>query len=470
MADAESRRQQSSRPTPPTNCCGDGCARCVWDVYYEDLAAFESESTASGGHQPTESSVEVVRRFRADKLQSLEDLYAAKHIELLPVVHSRYLVDRSHSRPVIEVQVNMSKNGRGYELGDHILIHAPNPPQLVAALGRRLGYPPDSILDIQRKTPEAGSTDWLPTTCVTSEHLLSHLVDLTSSSMLRSPRMLHFLSAHTRDAPDREALTQYADQRTPLPPQHTHSLLALLAAFPSCQPPLGGLLERLKPLVPRCFSAATSPLAHPSVFGFVFAVAGDLHAAASDRPGGLCTSWLQTTLDPTADPQRPLALPASWPKVRSAVFTLPADPSRPMILCATGSGIAPFIAMLEHRSVLQQRGVHLGPCILLYGCYSEEEVLYHEQLNRWLEDKVITHLSIALSHPTGPGTPQYVWHLMPPLSQQLLEAMDSGACFYVCGSVAMQADVKHTWETLTGSVTFVDDCHRRNQYVTEAWT
>lgn len=47
-----------------------------------------------------------------------------------------------------------STGGAAPELGDHILLHAPNPPDVVERLARRLGYPPDSRLEVNTAGPE----------------------------------------------------------------------------------------------------------------------------------------------------------------------------------------------------------------------------------------------------------------------------------------------------------------------------
>ncbi|OWM88855.1 hypothetical protein CDL15_Pgr020809 [Punica granatum] len=41
---AEPKRQQPPPPPPekplPDDCCGSGCIRCVWDIYYDELEAY----------------------------------------------------------------------------------------------------------------------------------------------------------------------------------------------------------------------------------------------------------------------------------------------------------------------------------------------------------------------------------------------------------------------------------------------
>ncbi|KAK4791827.1 hypothetical protein SAY86_032240 [Trapa natans] len=49
----EGGRKQPPRPPPPEkplpdDCCGSGCVRCVWDIYYDDLEAYNNLYGADG--------------------------------------------------------------------------------------------------------------------------------------------------------------------------------------------------------------------------------------------------------------------------------------------------------------------------------------------------------------------------------------------------------------------------------------
>ncbi|KAF9678246.1 hypothetical protein SADUNF_Sadunf07G0015000 [Salix dunnii] len=47
QAEEESKKKTAPPPPPPPekpepgDCCGGGCVRCVWDVYYEDLEEYD---------------------------------------------------------------------------------------------------------------------------------------------------------------------------------------------------------------------------------------------------------------------------------------------------------------------------------------------------------------------------------------------------------------------------------------------
>jgi hypothetical protein len=60
-------------PEPdPNECCGRGCAECVWTVYVERLQQYNAEMAALGGHAPPEDPFEALERKVAEKERRAE--------------------------------------------------------------------------------------------------------------------------------------------------------------------------------------------------------------------------------------------------------------------------------------------------------------------------------------------------------------------------------------------------------------
>ena len=471
----QARAYAAQPPELPADCCGDGCPRCVWDVYYDELDAYERSRNAASVEGSPPALLDVTRHFSTPNVESVDAFYAARGVQNVGVSSIRALTPADPH--VVEVVLNVAEAGWAYEQGDHILIHAPNPQNLVDQLVRRLGYTSDSRMEIQCLDPaHAPALSWLPSQYVTMEHLFLHYVDVTSSNTLRNSRMLQLLLECAQDEADRQALKACVEDTSLLPPKCTVSLLALLEHFGSCKPDLGRLLQHLRPLVPRCFSAASSPSAAPDTLTVWCSVDGDIHSAwargCEDHvAGGLCTSWLHSKL-PAAEG---LSLPVSRPKNLQRVYVPPANTQTPLILCATGVGIAPLAAMLQHRAVVAKSNPgSLGPCILLYGCRNRSAALLNDQLQKWKQEGVVSAVHMAYSQPHSGTGGQYVWQLMLGMPSELVHLMQDGAHFYVCGSPAMQADVAKTWNEIAvqeGSkhANAVEWWKLQGQYQTESW-
>ncbi|CAL1389839.1 unnamed protein product [Linum trigynum] len=58
----EKRKEKAIPPPPPPekpepgDCCGSGCVRCVWDVYYEELEDYNKTYLTSGFASSSQAS------------------------------------------------------------------------------------------------------------------------------------------------------------------------------------------------------------------------------------------------------------------------------------------------------------------------------------------------------------------------------------------------------------------------------
>jgi sulfite reductase (NADPH) flavoprotein alpha-component len=113
---------------------------------------------------------------------------------------------------------------------------------------------------------------------------------------------------------------------------------------------------------------------------------------------------------------------------RHAGFHPPQDPSQPLIMVATGCGIAPFIGFMEQRE--QERGA--GPTWLLFGNrHRAQDYLYQDRLEQYRRDGVLTRLDTLFSR--DGEAQRYVTERMMACGAQLLEWIDAGAALYICG-------------------------------------
>ena len=212
----------------------------------------------------------------------------------------------------------------------------------------------------------------ISTPCTVSD-VFTYCVDITAHP---KKALLRLLAEYCHTADDKARLYHLASplgkkEYDALITSHSHSLLALLTAFPSCKPPLAGLLDHLPPLQPRYYSITSSPLTHPT----------SIHIAYTIVEQGVCTPWLTQLCQSTGllldDPYRArpgqpllgaktgasgLMLPVFMR--RTATFTLPPSLDTPLLFVGPGTGVAPFRSFLLHRRcqrlALASGGVAMG--------------------------------------------------------------------------------------------------------------
>ena len=120
-------------------------------------------------------------------------------------------------------------------------------------------------------------------------------------------------------------------------------------------------------------------------------------------------------------------------------FALPA-PDKDIITVGPGTGIAPFRAFVQERRATGAG----GRSWLFFGDRNfTHDFLYQLEWQEALQDGALTRMDVAFSRDTPEKV--YVQHRMWDARRDLVEWIDGGAYFYVCGDAKRMAkDVRAT--------------------------
>jgi sulfite reductase (NADPH) flavoprotein alpha-component len=118
-------------------------------------------------------------------------------------------------------------------------------------------------------------------------------------------------------------------------------------------------------------------------------------------------------------------------------FALPGD-DRDIIMVGPGTGVAPFRAFVQERQATQAK----GRSWLFFGDRTfTHDFLYQLEWQDALKDGTLTRMDVAFSRDTPEKV--YVQHKLWQRRAELIEWLDNGATFYVCGDAkAMAKDVR----------------------------
>ncbi|MCE9596547.1 MAG: ferredoxin--NADP(+) reductase [Spirochaetia bacterium] len=137
-------------------------------------------------------------------------------------------------------------------------------------------------------------------------------------------------------------------------------------------------------------------------------------------------------------------------------FLLPRDDSANLIFVATGTGIAPFKAFLDH--IFRERTEPWrGKIILIFGAKFKSELLYCNDLNGELQalaDKGKCQLISAVSREqkNPDGSRVYVQHRIEEHFNEIAGLMEAGNfCFYICGLKGMEKGIEDVFRSHLGA-------------------
>ncbi|MGU3540696.1 diflavin oxidoreductase [Methylobacterium sp. A54F] len=119
-------------------------------------------------------------------------------------------------------------------------------------------------------------------------------------------------------------------------------------------------------------------------------------------------------------------------------FRLPADPATDIIMVGPGTGVAPFRAFVQERRAIEAP----GRSWLFFGDrHFTHDFLYQLEWQEALEDRSLTRIDVAFSRDQPEKI--YVQDRIAQHGAELVEWLENGAHFYVCGDAKnMARDVR----------------------------
>ena len=236
--------------------------------------------------------------------------------------------------------------------------------------------------------------------------------------------------------------------------------VTVMERLPTIRAGLAGPAELLS-LLPvqhaRYYSASSAPLLQPGSLELTVG-AHSFPGPGGSRKDGVCSSYLRRL---TAGDFVELRV------IRVPHFRLPLSNFAPVLVVASGTGIAPLRAFWQERILrardalaAQSRGRAaataapvVGPFHLLFGARTRSELLYAAEVQAAVASGAITAAHYALSR--EPGVPKtYVQDLLRPGTPAATAVRDMlahpKAAIFVCGGARMSMAVEDALKVLVG--------------------
>lgn len=329
----------------------------------------------------------------------------------------------------IEIQL---PSDRSYSAGDYLAILPINPADTVTRALRRFRLPWDANVTIRSENPTT-----LPTGHpVPASDVLGAYVELSQPVTKRS---INALAEAADDDATKSTLQHLAGDGYDEVHSKRLSVLDLLEQHPTVSLPFATFLSLLPPMRVRQYSISSSPLADPARCSLTYSV---LDAPALSGTGrrhlGVATSYL-ASLQP-GDKLHVAVRPSH------ASFHLPVDSEKtPLVMIATGSGLAPFRGFVQERAAMLGAGRKLAPAMLYFGCRDpEHDDIYREELDQW---QAMGAVDVRRSYSRKPEASDGCKYAQDHLWKDRTEVgalWDEGAKVYVCGSRGVAEAVRET--------------------------
>jgi len=326
---------------------------------------------------------------------------------------ARMIVNRRLSGPESEkdtrhFELDLTRWGLTFEVGDSLAVYATNDPELVDEIIRTLGATGDEQVPRQKGKPTT-----------LREALLRDY-----SIKQPTPRFLKAIAQRANAAPTLSYLlapNRKQDLETYL---WGMEVIDFLIEHPSARFTPEEFVDLLAKLQPRLYSVASSLKAYPDQVHFIVDVVR--YESHGRLRKGVCSSFLAERADDVPVPVFPTV---------AKHFHLPGNPDAPIIMIGPGTGVAPFRAYLQERKITGAKGKNW----LFFGAQHERsDFAYEDEFNAYVKEGLLARLDCAWSR----DQPQkiYVQHKMTENAAEIWKWIDAGgAHFFVCGDARRMA-------------------------------
>lgn len=318
------------------------------------------------------------------------------------VLVNQQITSRSARKRVLHVELAADEQALAYQTGDALAIWPHNADWQVAELIATLGLAAETPVAHQGK--EHALAHWL-----TSELEITKLARPLLSAVAERTGAAELVSALR---PDNDAqLAALLGSR---------QVVDVLSAHRT-QWTAAELVAALRPLAPRSYSIASSPLASPGEVHLTVAHVAYQTAEGKRRAGAASDYLARIAVD---DSVRAFVEP-------NPSFRLP-SPDADLLMVGPGTGVAPFRAFVQEREIVGGRGKNW----LFFGeQHRRSQFLYQVEWQAAVKRGSLHRVDLAFSRDQEQKV--YVQHRLLQRGRDVYAWLDGGAHFYVCG------DAKH---------------------------
>lgn len=377
------------------------------------------------------------------------------HPYLAPIQNTRELFT-SDSRHCIHAEFDLSNTNLKYSTGDHVAIWPSNSNEKVSKLLKVLGLTEKKDQVINFKSLD--STIHLPFPSPTTyDTVLRHYLEISGPV---SRQFIQSISQFCPNDETKERLLKISNDKDSYHTNVTEKFFNIADCLEYLSNgeqwttvPFSFIAESIAKLQPRYYSISSSSSMEKQTIHVTAVVEQEKPKGAENYVTGVTTNLLlniknsqdkslATKLIETYDLEGPRnnfhnKLPIH---IRRSTFKLPSNPSTPVIMVGPGTGAAPFRGFIRERvKQLENLNGNIGELLFFFGCRkSDEDFIYKEEWSEYSK-KLDNKFTMITAFSRESEKKVYVQDKLLENSSKVVELLDKGAFFYVCGDASNMA-------------------------------